>query len=190
MFQLHCNNCFKSPKTHPKLNLLFAQCRHILCTTCAPPTSRDLKCPICRLKFKGVAITPQVPPKLANYFEDPARILQLHSKIIKFQADQRASLKRGRIVLEKQRQQLTKRRIDAIQHQEMKRVRFDQQQSSRERFHKQVPLLNESSSSDEVVWAPVTKRKRKPSVSSTASTDYGLDFDEIFDREMRKFRGL
>ncbi|KAH8260348.1 hypothetical protein KR026_009710 [Drosophila bipectinata] len=171
MFRLHCNKCFSHKKHVPSLNFFISNCKHILCDGCMAGSSKDRKCPLCEATFKPIPISPNMPEKVAYYFEDPKRFLELYRKISKFQADQRDSDDRGFQV--KMRKHLEmKRKLDTY-------LRMEEQlQQHKKRQERQNYYDDTPSSEDGERGVPKKVRRTQPPTPSTTSSEEFLTVED------------
>ncbi|EDW98447.1 RING finger protein nenya [Drosophila yakuba] len=91
MFRIHCNKCFRRRNVEPTVIFHMTQCQHVICASCLTESTPEKKCPVCKRDLRAIPIDRNLPPNVANYFEDPLRFQQLYRKVSKFQTDQRAS---------------------------------------------------------------------------------------------------
>ncbi|XP_016995302.2 RING finger protein narya [Drosophila takahashii] len=91
MFRVHCNQCQRHQEVDPIVPFHFTTCQHVFCAPCVTKSPPEAKCPVCGRVLQSIAINRDMPIGVANYFEDPARFLQIFRKVSKFQAAQRAS---------------------------------------------------------------------------------------------------
>ncbi|XP_022225160.1 RING finger protein narya [Drosophila obscura] len=91
MFRVHCNKCSRRRDIEPAIPFQLTRCHHIICGPCLTACAAEKKCPICGRPLQSIAISRDMPISVANYFQDPAKFLQLYRKISKFQSEQRSS---------------------------------------------------------------------------------------------------
>ncbi|KAH8328429.1 hypothetical protein KR067_009124 [Drosophila pandora] len=179
MFRLHCNKCFCHKKNITSLNFYISNCKHILCDGCLPGSSGGKRCPLCGVHFKPIPICPSMPDKVAYYFEDPRRFLELYRKISKFQADQRDSDDRGFQFKMRKRTEM-KRKLDNY-------LRMEAQvQQHKKRQERQIHYDDSLSSEECEAVMPKKRRYTLPETPSTSSSE-GFLSDEDNEKFLRYF---
>ncbi|EDV53359.1 probable E3 SUMO-protein ligase RNF212 [Drosophila erecta] len=179
MFRIHCNKCFRRRNVEPTVIFHMTQCQHVICASCLSESSPEKKCPVCKRDLRALPIDRNLPPNVANYFEDPLRFRQLYRKVSKFQADQRASDNLG-FYRQMQAHEKNERRLKGFCKME---AQFNQQiQKEKERiaelrayikYHEEEGLKKQPDVSGvEKPWSYMARhlRPRTPSISTSDNT--------------------
>lgn len=174
MFRLHCNKCYCHQKNITSLNFYISNCKHILCDRCVPGSAGNRKCPLCGVHFRPIPINPSMPDKVAYYFEDPSRFLELYRKISKFQADQRDSDDRGFQIKLRKRTEM-KRKLESY-------LRMEAQVQQLKKRHSRSVHYDDTLSSEDCEGGIPKRRYTLPETPSTSSSE-----DFLSDEDNEKF---